>query len=122
MSMFDERNLSMMMDLYEMTMSNGYLHEACGHDRATFDVFFRKVPDNGGYAIFAGLEQVVDFIEHMHFEDEDIEYFRSLGMFDERFLEYLRTYRFKGDVYAMDEGTIIYPNEPIITVTAPNAA
>lgn len=119
MSMFDERNLSMMMDLYEMTMSNGYLHEACGHDRATFDVFFRKVPDNGGYAIFAGLEQVVDFIEHMHFEDEDIEYFRSLGMFDERFLEYLRTYRFKGDVYAMDEGTIIYPNEPIITVTAP---
>ena len=119
MSMFDERNLSMMMDLYERTMSNGYLHEACGHDRATFDVFFRKVPDNGGYAIFAGLEQVVDFIEHMHFEDEDIEYFRSLGMFDERFLEYLRTYRFKGDVYAMDEGTIIYPNEPIITVTAP---
>ena len=70
-------------------------------------------------AIFAGLEQVVDFIEHMHFEDEDIEYFRSLGMFDERFLEYLRTYRFKGDVWAMDEGTIIYPNEPIITVTAP---
>ena len=119
MSMFDERNLSMMMDLYEMTMSNGYLHEACGHDRATFDVFFRKVPDNGGYAIFAGLEQVVDFIEHMHFEEEDIEYFRSLGMFDERFLDYLRTYRFKGDVYAMDEGTIIYPNEPIITVTAP---
>ena len=72
MSMFDERNLSMMMDLYEMTMSNGYLHEACGHDRATFDVFFRKVPDNGGYAIFAGLEQVVDFIEHMHLATDGI--------------------------------------------------
>ena len=119
MSIFDERNLSMMMDLYEMTMSNGYHKEACGHDRATFDVFFRKVPDNGGYAIFAGLEQVVDFIEHMHFDEPDIEYFRSLGMFDEDFLEYLRTYRFKGDVWAMEEGTVIYPNEPIMTVTAP---
>ena len=77
MSIFDERNLSMMMDLYEMTMSNGYHKEACGHDRATFDVFFRRVPDDGGYAIFAGLEQVVDFIEHMHFDEPDIEYFRS---------------------------------------------
>ena len=105
MSIFDERNLSMMMDLYEMTMSNGYFKEACGNDRATFDVFFRRVPDNGGYAIFAGLEQVVDFIEHMHFEESDIEYFRSLGMFDEGFLDYLRTYCFKGDVWAMDEGT-----------------
>ena len=117
--MFDGRNLSMMMDLYEMTMSNGYFEEASGNDRATFDVFFRRVPDNGGYAIFAGLEQVVDFIEHMHFEDADIEYFRSLGMFDDGFLEYLRGYRFRGDVQAMDEGTVIYPNEPIMTVTAP---
>lgn len=107
------------MDLYEMTMSNGYFLEGNLEDRATFDVFFRKIPDNGGFAIFAGLEQVVDFIEHMRFEESDIEYFRSLGMFDDGFLEYLRDFRFKGDISAFDEGTVIYPNEPILTVTAP---
>ena len=119
MSMFDKRNLSMMMDLYEMTMSNGYFLEGNMDARATFDVFFRKVPDNGGYAIFAGLEQVIDFIESMRFDQEDIEYFRSLGMFDERFLEYLSGFRFKGDIWAFDEGTVIYPNEPVLVVTAP---
>lgn len=118
-SIFDGRNLSMMMDLYEMTMSNGYFLEADRNARATFDVFFRRIPDNGGYAIFAGLEQVVDFIEHMSFGEDDIEYFRSLGMFDERFLEFLADYRFTGDVYAFDEGTVMYPNEPVITVVAP---
>ena len=119
MSIFDKRNLSMMMDLYEMTMSNGYFLENSLDDRATFDVFFRNVPDKGGFAIFAGLEQVVDFIEQMRFYDEDIEYFRSLGMFDERFLGYLRDFRFKGDIWAFEEGTVIYPNEPILVVTAP---
>ena len=119
MSIFDERNLSMMMDLYEMTMSNGYFLEAHEDDLATFDVFFRNIPDKGGYAIFAGLEQIVDFIEHMRFDDKDIEYLRSLNMFDDRFLEYLRDYRFTGDVDAFDEGTVMYPNEPVITVTAP---
>ncbi len=109
----------MMMDLYEMTMSNGYFLEADKGDIATFDVFFRKVPDKGGFAIFAGLEQVVDFIEHMRFGEEDVEYLRSLSMFDDRFLEYLKGYRFTGDVYAFDEGTVMYPNEPVMTVTAP---
>lgn len=119
MSMSDSRNLSMMMDLYEMTMSNGYFLEADSGDRATFDVFFRRVPDNGGFAIFAGLEQIVDYLENMHFEESDIEYLRSLDMFDERFLEYLSGYHFRGDVYSFDEGTVMYPNEPIMTVTAP---
>ncbi len=119
MSIFDGRNLSMMMDLYEMTMSNGYFLEAHRDDMATFDVFFRRIPDSGGYAIFAGLEQIVDFIEHMRFDEADIEYLRSLKMFDDRFLDYLSNYRFTGDVDAFDEGTIMYPNEPVVTVTAP---
>ncbi len=119
MSMCDRRNLSMVMDLYELTMSNGYFLESRHGDLATFDVFFRKVPDNGGYAIFAGLEQIVEYIEDMHFEDDDIEYLRSLNLFDGRFLEFLRGYRFRGDVWAFEEGTIIFPGEPVIKVTAP---
>ena len=119
MGMCDRRNLSMVMDLYELTMSNGYYLESRNKDLATFDVFFRKVPDNGGYAIFAGLEQIVEYIENMHFEDDDIEYLDSLHMFDDGFLEFLRGYRFRGDVWAFDEGTVIFPGEPIITVTAP---
>jgi nicotinate phosphoribosyltransferase len=82
-------------------------------------VFYRQNPDNGGFAIFAGLEQVVEYIENMHFADEDIEYFRSLRLFDEGFLAYLRKFRFQGDIYAFPEGTIMYPNEPILTVVAP---
>lgn len=117
--MCDRRNLSMVMDLYELTMSNGYFLESRHGDLATFDVFFRKVPDNGGYAVFAGLEQIVEYIEGMHFEDDDIEYLGSLGLFDERFLEFLRGYRFRGDVWAFDEGTVIFPGEPVIKVTAP---
>ena len=119
MSMGDERNLTMVMDLYELTMSNGYFLEGHEDHMATFEVFFRKIPDNGGFAIFAGLEQVIDYIENMHLDEEDIEYFRSLGMFDERFLEFLSGYRFKGDILAFREGTIIYPNEPILVVNAP---
>lgn len=115
----DRRNLTMVMDLYELTMSNGYFLEGGRGDITTFDVFFRRIPDNGGYAIFAGLEQIVDYIENLHFDDDDIEYLRSLHQFDERFLEFLRGYRFQGDVYAFDEGTIMFPGEPIISVTAP---
>lgn len=120
MSQFDKRNLSMMMDLYEMTMANGYFADPDAFKRkVTFDVFYRQNPDHGGFAIFAGLEQIVDYIENMHFDAEDIEYFRSLGIFSEDFLTYLKDYRFHGDVYAFPEGTIMYPNEPIITVYAP---
>ena len=119
MTICNSRNLSMMTDLYEMTMSNGYYLEGGKSDRVTFDVFFRRIPDNGGFAIFAGLEQVVEVLTGMRFEDEDIEYLSSLNMFDDGFLDYLAHYRFTGDVDAFPEGTVMYPNEPVLTVTAP---
>lgn len=119
MTQFDERNISMMMDLYEMTMANGYYTDATSADRVSFDVFYRRNPDGAGFAIFAGLEQIVEYIENLHFDESDIEYFRNLNLFDDKFLEYLSTYRFHGDIYALPEGTIMYPNEPVITVTAP---
>lgn len=115
----DARNLSMMMDLYEMTMANGYFVEGNKGDWATFDVFYRHNPDGGGFAIFAGLEQVLDYLENLHFGEDDIAYLRSLGIYDERFLEWLAGYRFEGDVIAMPEGTIAYPNEPLLTINAP---
>ncbi len=118
MSQYDKRNISMMMDLYEMTMANGYFQESTD-ETVTFDVFYRNNPDSGGFAIFAGLEQVIEYLENMHFDAEDIDYFRSLGIYDEEFLQWLSTYRFRGDVYALPEGTIMYPNEPILTVCAP---
>lgn len=119
MTQFDKRNLSMVMDLYEMTMANGYYSSGEANDPVTFDVFYRKNPDGGGFAIFAGLEQVLDYLEHMHFDQEDIQYLHSLGLYDEAFLEYLADFRFHGTVTAMPEGTIMYPNEPILTVNAP---
>ncbi len=118
MSQYDKRNISMMMDLYEMTMANGYFKEETD-ETVTFDVFFRRIPDDGGFAIFAGLEQVIEYLENMHFDEEDIDYLRSLGIYEEKFLQWLSTYRFRGDVYALPEGTIMYPNEPILTVCAP---
>ena len=112
-------NPAMMMDLYELTMANGYfLDETQKTTRVAFDVFYRRNPDEGGFAIFAGLEQIVDYITNMHFEPEDIEYLRSLRLYDARFLDWLSTFRFHGDVYAFPEGTIMYPNEPVITVVA----
>lgn len=119
MSIGDRRNISMVMDLYELTMSNGYFLESRKEDLVTFDVFFRRIPDNGGYAIFAGLEQIIEYLEGMHFDDDDIDYLRSLNMFSDQFLEFLGTYRFHGDVWAFVEGTVIFPGEPVITVTAP---
>ncbi len=116
---FDTRNISMVMDLYEMTMANGYFENEDTEARVAFDVFYRQNPDGGGYAIFAGLEQVIEYVENMHFSEEDVEYFRSLNLFSEAFLEYLRNFRFTGDIYAFPEGTIMYPNEPVITVVAP---
>lgn len=119
MTQFSERNISMMMDLYEMTMAHGYFTHQESQPRVVFDIFYRKNPDEGGFAIFAGLEQVIDYLEDMHFTDEDIEYFRSLGLFSEEFLQYLSEFHFSGDVYAFPEGTIMYPNEPCVTVAAP---
>ena len=115
----DSRNLSMVMDFYEMTMSNGYFSAEANDTFAVFDVFYRKNPDNAGFAIFAGLEQIIDYINNLHFDEEDIEYLRAQKTFSEEFLAYLYNYRFRGDIYAMPEGTVMYPNEPIITVCAP---
>lgn len=115
----EARNLSMVMDLYELTMSNGYFTENDISTRVVFDVFYRNNPDMGGFSIFAGLGQIVEYIENLHFDEKDIEYFRGLKIFDEKFLEYLRDFKFKGDIYALLEGTVMYPNEPIITVIAP---
>ncbi len=112
-------NLTMLCDFYELTMGNGYWKNG-KKDRITcFDVFFRDRPDDGGFAIAAGLEQIVDYIQNLHFSEEDLEYLRDRGIFDEGFLEYLRTFRFHGDLWAVPEGTPIFPGEPVITVRAP---
>ena len=114
-----ERNLSMVMDFYELTMANGYFKDGVQDIKVVFDVFYRRNPDGGGFAIFAGLEQVADYIERLHFNDEDIEFLRAQNIFDEEFLKYLRTFRFTGSIYAMPEGTVMYPNTPVLTVIAP---
>lgn len=119
MKQSETRNLTMMMDLYEMTMANGYFNDQDKDTRVAFDVFYRSNPDGGGFAIFAGLEQILEYIENLHFDEEDIAYFRSLNIFTEDFLAYLKDFKFSGDIYAFKEGTIMYPNEPIITVVAP---
>lgn len=117
----NQQNVAMIMDFYEMTMAHGYFKDGDvdKEQRVVFDVFYRKNPDEGGFAIFAGLSQIIDYITNMHFEKEDIEYLRGLKMFSEDFLDYLADFKFKGDVYAFPEGTVIYPNEPILTVVAP---
>ena len=112
-------NMSMLCDFYEFTMSNGYFKNGFYKQKVYFDVFFRKVPDNGGFAIAAGLEQVIDYIKDLHFDENDIEYLKSRGIFDEEFLDYLRNFKFTGDIYAVPEGTPVFPNEPIMTVKAP---
>jgi len=116
---FDKRNVSMVMDMYELTMSNGYFNKKYQDTIVAFDVFYRNNPDNAGFAVFAGLEQVIEYIQNLHFSEEDVEYLRSKNLFTEDFLDYLLHFKFKGDIYAMPEGTIMYPNEPIMTVVAP---
>lgn len=116
---FNERNISMVMDMYELTMSNGYLNKGFQNTTVAFDVFYRKNPDNAGFAIFAGLEQVIEYIQNLHFSEADVEYLRSKNLFTEEFLQYLLNFKFRGDIYAMPEGTVMFPNEPIMTVVAP---
>lgn len=119
MNKFDSRNLALLTDFYELTMSNGYfehgLKDLIGH----FEVFFRKVPDGGGYAILAGLEQVIEYIQSLKFDECDIRYLESKGIFNQAFLDYLRNFKFTCDVYAIPEGTPIFPYEPILTVRGP---
>ncbi|MCL2409413.1 MAG: nicotinate phosphoribosyltransferase [Oscillospiraceae bacterium] len=111
--------LSMLCDFYEFTMSNGYLKTGMYNRNTYFDVFFRAVPDKGGFAIAAGLEQAAEYIQQLRFSEKDIAFLRSKNIFDEQFLNYLKTFRFTGDVYAIPEGTPVFPNEPIMTVRAP---
>ena len=118
MSQFDKRNISMVMDFYEMTMANGYFVQGGKGTRVAFDVFYRRNLDSGGFAIFAGLEQVIEYVENMHFSAEDVDYLRGQKIFNEDFLESLKDFRFRGDIYAFPEGTIMYPNEPCLTVVA----
>ena len=117
--MSEIRNLSMLSDFYEFTMAAGYFENGMKDQVAVFDAFYRKNPDGGGYAIFAGLNDVIDFIKNLHFTEDDIEYFRQTENFSEEFLEYLSNFKFTGDVWAFPEGSVMFPGEPIITVKAP---
>ncbi len=112
-------NKTLLCDFYELTMANGYFELGKADEIAYFDLFFRRVPDGGGFAIAAGLEQVIDYIKNLKFTEEDIDFLRSKGLFPKEFLEYLRHFRFTGDIYAVPEGTPVFPGEPILTVKAP---
>ncbi|HPG43996.1 MAG TPA: nicotinate phosphoribosyltransferase, partial [Acholeplasmataceae bacterium] len=115
----NNRKLSLLMDFYELTMANGYFKDDKQNQIAVFDVFFRSIPDGGGYAVFAGLEQVIDYIKNLSFSESEIAYLRSKNVFDEGFLTYLKHFKFTSDVYAMKEGTPIFPHEPILIVKGP---
>ena len=112
-------NLTMLCDFYQLTMSNGYFQTELKDRICYFDVFFRRVPDKGGFAIAAGLAQVIDYIQNLHFSEDDIEYLRSKNCFCEEFLAYLKNFKFTGDIWAVPEGTPVFPGEPIMTVRAP---
>ncbi len=114
-----QENYAMLCDFYELTMANGYFKNGFHERILYFDLFYRSVPDGGGFAIAAGLEQVITYLRELHFDAEDIEFLRSKQTFDADFLEYLRTFRFTGDIWAVPEGTPVFPNEPILTVRAP---
>lgn len=117
--MIEKMNLTMLTDFYELTMANGYLESGMAEDMACFDMFFRQIPDSGGYAIMAGLEQVIRYLEDLEFTDADIGYLKSKNLFSQTFLEYLKNFRFTCDVWAVPEGTPIFPGEPIVTVRGP---
>ena len=113
------RNLTMLTDLYQLTMMYGYLKSGMRDNIATFDMFYRSKDESTHYAIMAGLEQLIDYLKNLHFDEEAIDYLRSLGIFDEEFMQELRDFKFSGDVYAVPEGTIVFPGEPLVRVTAP---
>ena len=114
-----ERNLTMLTDFYEFTMANGYFEKGMGNRRAYFDMFFRRVPDGGGYAIMAGVEQLISYFKNLRFTEEDIAYLRRRKCFSEAFLNYLRDFKFECDVWAVPEGTPVFPGEPLVTVAGP---
>lgn len=111
-------NLTLLTDFYQLTMMNGYLSEGKQDEIMIFDMFFRKNPNNGGYTIICGINEVIDYIENLQFSDDDISYLKNLETFSDEFLEYLKNFKFTGEIYAVEEGTILFPNEPIIRVKA----
>lgn len=111
-------NYTLMTDAYEYTMANAYLNNNKHKQEAVFDIFFRKIPNNGGYAIMAGLDKIIEFIENLHYGERELEYFRRAG-YNEEFIEYLKNFKFTGDIYAIPDGTPVFPNEPLITIKAP---
>ena len=113
------KNLTMIMDLYELTMSNGIFNSDRRNEITYFDMFFRRVPDDGGYAIMAGIEQLIEYMNNLEFSDDDIAYLRGLKLFSDDFIDYLKDFKFTCDVWAMPEGTVIFPHEPIVTVRGP---
>lgn len=113
------RNLTLLTDLYQLTMLNGYYEKNIHEDMVIFDMFFRKNACNGGYTIICGIEQLVEYINNLHFSDDDLKYLKSLDLFSDKFLDFLKDFKFTGDIYAVEEGTIMFPKEPIITVKAP---
>lgn len=115
----DNNKISLLVDFYELTMSNGYLVNGHKDKEVYFDYFFRKVPDKGGFAITAGLEQFIDYVKNFNLADEDLKMLKDMGQFDDKFIEYLKNFEFTGDIYAIKEGTPVFPNTPIITVKAP---
>lgn len=115
----DNFNYTMLCDFYELTMGNGYFLSGMKDKISYFDLFFRRIPDGGGFAIACGLEQIIDYVKNLHFDQDDIEFLRNKNIFDESFLDYLKNFKFSGDIYAVPEGTVIFPHEPIITVKAP---
>lgn len=115
----DRQNLTLLTDLYELTMMQGYFRNKAQNETVIFDAFYRNNPGDGGYAIACGLEQVIQYVRELHFSPEDIEYLRSLHIFDEDFLAYLADFHFSGDIYAIPEGTVIFPREPLVKVVAP---
>ena len=115
----NERNLTLLTDFYELTMGNGYLENGIGDNICCFDLYFRKVPDNGGFAVMCGLEQAIDYIKNLRFSEEDIKFLREKKIFSERFLDYLKNFKFTCDIWAVPEGTPVFPNEPLIIVKGP---
>ncbi|MGL5378576.1 nicotinate phosphoribosyltransferase [Clostridium sp.] len=115
----NERNLTMLVDFYELTMANGYFNKGIQNKTAYFDMYFRRVPDGGGYCVMAGVEQLIEYLTNLKFTKSDIEYLRSKDIFEESFLEYLETFKFECDVWAIPEGNPVFPNEPLVCVKGP---
>ncbi len=115
----NQRNLTLLTDFYELTMMQGYFKQKDANKTVVFDVFYRNNPFGNGFAICAGLEQVIEYINNLHFDQEDVDYLRSTGMFQEDFLDYLLHFKFSGDIYAIPEGTVVFPREPLVKVIAP---